>query len=1018
MSQFISNIKHYAVGTMGHYIVIDKNNIASGFGRNDYGQISSISGKYLTGVRQIEAGGYHTVILFEDGRVSGFGRDDYGQATFGNNLTGVTKIAAGQFHNLAIYGNNKVTGWGEETNTIIREFAPVDYPIDESIAKGGNNLTGVKDISAGYSSSYAVLNNNNITGWGKAKFKYNDSNIINYPINFGAVKKIDAGYNFASILLENGEGVSIRHYAQDNPPSVPFSEIFSSDYDPSFRGSQFEYSGYILNNSGGSILTGINDISAGTNYTIASVTSGFITGWGYAPYDQINFYNKNSLKQQRTIQIKSAGTFTGDTIPGLPTCIPAWIFKQSGPNLIPKDSGDFNIKNLKAGWNITAALASGSGLFIIGNEQQFLYENDFALGTDYLGNTNEIYLNRFPTGDYTDSPLIPAFGILKLSGFGITGINKNFKRDTTDYYGAFNQSGIQDEGNPLYTCYFDGSESWRIRQQEDILTSLDHINSITLTGSYFNNINTTYSRPDDDADAINLNSESQDEQINWDNNSGYWRLSTTGIVPNYIKKITLYYDPNNYISLGDQDNIDYYISMSSENVYDYQFFIYQDSYEGDIVWTLHDGDYNFYNINGNLSNTNWTGVNGNNNMTGSTGSFISNYSPGFVYKTSGNFQLTGNIIWEKDEYGVDPVPIPSDRGTGSFGVYDLYINNSNPLLLNNGTWETIYPKAIDTTYRNVPYDPTLATGYSMNKPPPIFKFDAFSTKLIKYTGNPTGILNKWPYGTEAVPITGAEAYPFEPSFFEYLYIEDKQNYPKAIVFANPQEGLNDVSFLSGLQITGDTYPVINEKSVLFGFLKTGSNPSLGVNNYYFSPQGKSFGFEITNSQNSLFHKIPCSLNHGTFTALKWRLISGGSTGDGSHGTANENIAPVVFSRPLSEYEIKNYYNFNILPQPFLTAEILGSTDYESNKIKLTFGFSQNSLGQNIYRKRKDYIEDFSFFSGVINDPDANTVNIVEDYSPDYGAGTGTYLQYKIYPWNAYGSGDYRMLQAQILTTPC
>ena len=1032
---------------MGHYIVLNENNIISGFGRNDYGQVSSVSGNYLTGIKQIEGGGYHTIILFENGRVSGFGRDDRGQASLGNNLTGVTKIAAGLFHNLAILNNGRVTGWGQSTTI---KPSPSNYDKLEDISKAGytNNLTGVIDIAAGYESSYALYktgaNIYNFTGWGIGKWIYdNNFDTIQYPINFGPLRKISAGYNFCSLLLDDTDelGVSIRHYAQPSP-NPQFSEIFSSDFDPSFRGSVIAYSGYILNDliaSGGTNLTGIKDISAGTDYTIAKVGTGLITGWGYEGYQQINFYNKVNLTQPRVPVI-----YTGTPVPVPPptgnVCFNPKLY-NSNARVFFSNSGSSEIISLKAGLNISAALNSGSGLSIIGDEKEFLYTTDFQLGFEYLGNTNEIYLNRFPTGDYTNPPLIPVFGILKLSGFGITGINKNFKRDTTGYYGAFNQSGTQDTGNHLYTCYFNNNDSWVIRRREDELTSLDHINSITLTGSYFNDVNTTYTRPDNNYD-INFTSASQNQQINWDNNSGYWRLSTTGIVPNYIKKITLYYNPNSYISLGDQSNNDYYISMSSENVYDYQFFIYQDYYGADLVWALHDGDGDFYNINGDLSNTNWTGVNGNNNMTGSTGSFISNYSPGFVYKTSGNFQLTGNIIWQKDEYGVDPVPVTSARGTGSFSVYDLYINNSNPLLLNSGTWETIYPKAINTTYRNVPYDPTLATGYSMNKPDSIFKFDAFSAKLIKYTGNPTGILNNWPYGTEAQPITGSGiypsslgAFPFEPSFFEYLFIEDKQQYPKAIVFANPQEGViryqfpdgegggygtqQTGAFLSGLQITGNTNVVVNEKRVIFGFLKTGSNPSLGINNFYFSPQSTSRSFETSTTSNSLYHKIPATSNNGN---LKWKLISGGSTGNGNYGEANEDISPVIFSRYLSEYELKNYIILDNLPFPLTVAEILGSQFFESDRIQLTFGLSDQTTQYNIYRKIKDSIEDYSFFTSTGDSYDSsygNQIHNLIDYSPEYGNPPfGTDLQYKIYPVNSLGSGIPTYLEARLVTRDC
>lgn len=1024
MSQFINNIKHYGIGIMGHYIVLNESDIISGFGRNDYGQVSSVSGNYLTGIKQIEAGGYHTIILFENGRVSGFGRDDRGQASLGNNLTGVTKIAAGLFHNLAILNNGRVTGWGQSTTI---KSPPFNYDKLEDISKAGyiNNLTGVTDIAAGYESSYALYktgaNIDNFTGWGIGKWIYNNNfNTIQYPINFGPVRKISAGYNFCSLLLDNSDelGVSIRHYAQPSP-NAQFSEIFSSDFDPSFRGSVIAYSGYILNDliaSGGTNLTGIKDISAGTDYTIAKVGTGLITGWGYEGYQQINFYNKVNLTQPRIPVV-----YTGAPVPVPPptgnVCFNPKLYNTNA-RVFFSNSGASEILSLKAGLNITAALNSGSGLSIVGNEQEFLYTTDFQLGFEYLGNTNEIYLNRFPTGDYTNPSPIPVFGILKLSGFGITGINKNFKRDTTGYYNTFNQSGTQDTGNLLYTCYFNDIDSWIIKKQDNQPTNLDYINSITLTGSYFNNINTTYSRPDYDPNSINLNSESQNEQINWDNNSGYWRLSSTGIVPNYIKKITLYYDPNNYISLGDQSNNDYYISMSSENVYDYQFFIYQDYWSGDLAWVLQ-GNSQYYSINGDLSNTNWTGVNGNNNMTGSTGSFISNYSPGFIYKTSGNFQLTGNIIWQKDEYGVDPVPLTSGRGTGSFQVYDLYINNQNPQLLDSGIWQTVYPKAINTTYRNVSYDPKLATGYSMNKPDPIFKFDAFSTKLIKYTGNPTGILNKWPYGTEAVPITGAQAYPYEPSFFEYLFIEDKQQYPKAIVFANSKEGVNDFSFLSGLQITGNTYPIINRSSVIFGFLKTGSNPSLGINNFYFSPQGTSLSSETSTSSNSYYHKIPSTSSNGN---LKWQLISGGSTGNGNYGEANENISPVIFSRYLSEYEVKNYIILDDLPFPLTVAEILGSQFFESDRIQLTFGLSDQTTQYNIYRKIKDSLEDYSFFASTGNSYDSsygNQIHNLVDYSPEYGNPPfGTGLQYKIYPVNSLGSGIPTYLEARLVTRDC
>lgn len=425
---YIPNIKKYAVGKIGYFVAINSGDIISGYGRNDYGQYKI--GDYITGVKQIAAGAYHTVLLFENGRVSGFGRNDYGQATLGNDLTNVVKIAAGTYHTLALLSNGRVTGWGQETVTKAKNDTNFPFNYDratDNISKAGytNNLVNVIDIAAGDQSSYAVLSNNNITGWGVAKWIYNDRfNLIEYPLNFGPIRKITASNNFSTFLLNdtNKKAVSIRHYATAyNASASPIpgvSEIFSSSYDPSFRGPAYEWSGYVLNSLKDSTptlddhLTGINDISAGIDYTMAIVGTGLITGWGYPAYNQINFYNKINLSKPKTPFTGTISFPSGPGPIGGGVCYNPSLVKTV-QRLFPENTGFFKINSIEAGWNITAALNSGSGLTIIGDQNAFLYESDFGVGSEFLDPfyNQKIYINQIPTGDINQNLYINKYNV-------------------------------------------------------------------------------------------------------------------------------------------------------------------------------------------------------------------------------------------------------------------------------------------------------------------------------------------------------------------------------------------------------------------------------------------------------------------------------------------------------------------------------------------------------------------------------------------------------------------------------
>ena len=143
----LTGVKTISVGSY-HTLAILNNNTLTGWGNNIYGQ--ALDGNYLTGVSGISAGEFHSLALLNNGRVTGWGDDTYGQASSGNFLTRVVNISAGKIHSLALLDNGRITGWG-----------------DNQYADGGNNLTGVLKISAGFYNSTAILNDkNSVTGWG------------------------------------------------------------------------------------------------------------------------------------------------------------------------------------------------------------------------------------------------------------------------------------------------------------------------------------------------------------------------------------------------------------------------------------------------------------------------------------------------------------------------------------------------------------------------------------------------------------------------------------------------------------------------------------------------------------------------------------------------------------------------------------------------------------------------------------------------------------------------------------
>ena len=239
------NIEKISAGNW-HTVALDENGKVYTWGYNGGGQlgdgtttssdipicISDISTSPLNKVKikEISAGGEHTVAIDEEGKVYAWGSNGYGQLGDGTNdysnipicisdiwtnLINIQKISAGGEHTVALDKDGKVYVWGSNWTGQLGDGTTKEYSdIPICISDVSTNLVNIKEISAGGSHTVALDENGKVYAWGSNGYGQlgNVTTTSSRPIcisdiltNLVNIKEISAGGSHTVALDENGK---------------------------------------------------------------------------------------------------------------------------------------------------------------------------------------------------------------------------------------------------------------------------------------------------------------------------------------------------------------------------------------------------------------------------------------------------------------------------------------------------------------------------------------------------------------------------------------------------------------------------------------------------------------------------------------------------------------------------------------------------------------------------------------------------------------------------------------------
>jgi alpha-tubulin suppressor-like RCC1 family protein len=391
----LSGVAALAGGSL-HSLALDMDGTVWAWGSNGYGQVgdgTSGSGAsrltpvkvlgeggagYLSNVKAIAAGTYHSLALDYDGTVWIWGGNSEGQLGIGTNdyfahpvpvrvkvkdydgtsvpLSGVKAIAAGTYHSLALDYDGTVWAWGYNKFGQLGDGTSVN----KNTVVQAKNLFGITVIVSGGTHSLGFTDDGTVWAWGgNGSGQLGDGTTADHPAPVMVKVKDHNGTSVPLAGVAALAGGASHSLALDHDGTILTWGSNSNGQLGNGARNVNKYTPVYVVDSAGQYFTGVTALAKGHNHSLAIRNYCEVWTWGSNDYGQVGDDTSGSGVSRLT-PIQVSGGETGDEY--LSLCTPPDPATPTDPITDPMTDTAGTITGLAAGGFHSLALKEGKVL--------------------------------------------------------------------------------------------------------------------------------------------------------------------------------------------------------------------------------------------------------------------------------------------------------------------------------------------------------------------------------------------------------------------------------------------------------------------------------------------------------------------------------------------------------------------------------------------------------------------------------------------------------------------------------